>query len=110
MTEQTIQEGKTNAIIGYITIIGSIVAFFLNKDIKNEFASFHIRQGLGLWLMYMILGFVTSSFDSWLVTLGFWVFFGALFIYGITSAISGKRQEVPLVGAFFQKIFANLGR
>jgi len=110
MTEQTIQEGKTNAIIGYITILGSIVAFFLNNDKKNEFAAFHIRQGLGLWIMYMVLGFITSSFDSWLVTLGFWVFFGALFIYGITSAFSGKAQEVPLVGAFFQKIFANLGR
>jgi len=44
------------------------------------------------------------------VTVSFWVFFAVLFIYGITSAISGKTQEVPLVGAFFQKIFANIGR
>ncbi|MFD2823666.1 hypothetical protein ACFS5M_08300 [Lacinutrix iliipiscaria] len=110
MTENTIQEGKTLAIIGYITIIGAIIAFFLNNDKKNEFAAFHIRQGFGLCLAYMIFGFVTASFDSWLISTSFWVFFGILFIYGIASAISGKTQEVPLFGAFFQKIFANIGK
>jgi len=109
MTEQVVKEGKTMAIIGYLTIIGSIIAYFLNNDKKNPFASFHIRQGLGLCLLYMICGFLTTAFDSWLVSIGFWVFFAALFIYGISSAVSGKTQEVPLVGAFFQKLFANLG-
>ena len=72
MTEQTVQEGKTLAVIGYLTIIGSIIAYFLNNDKKNPFAAFHIRQGLGLCLMYMIFGFVTASFDSWLISIGFW--------------------------------------
>ncbi|MGB1308830.1 MAG: hypothetical protein ACPG6B_07965 [Oceanihabitans sp.] len=110
MTEQEIQEGKNLAIIGYITILGSLIAFFLNNEKKNAFAAFHIRQGLGLCLCYMVFGFITASFDSWLITISFWVCFGALFIYGIAAAISGKVQEVPLVGAFFQKIFSNLGK
>ena len=110
MTEQTVKEGKKLAIIAYITIFGPIIAYFLNNDKKNDFSSFHIRQGLGLWIMFLMLGRVINSFDSWPITISFWVFFGALFFYGISSAVSGKTQQVPLVGAFFQKLFSNIGK
>lgn len=110
MTEDTIQAGKTLAIVSYLWIIGSIIAIFLNSDNKNPFTAFHSRQGLGLCLSQMVFGFVTSSFDSWLISISFLVCFAVLFLYGIASAVSGKMQEVPLVGAFFQKIFANIGR
>ena len=72
--------------------------------------AFHIRQSLGLWLMFSILGFITSAFNSWLATFGFYMFFGVLFIYGFINAIAGKPQAVPLVGDFFQRIFANIGQ
>ncbi|TDN95413.1 hypothetical protein DET49_1018 [Salegentibacter sp. 24] len=39
---------KTIAIIAYLTVIGLVVAFVLNNDKRNEFASFHIKQSLGL--------------------------------------------------------------
>ena len=110
MTEQTVQEGKTAAIIAYLTIIGTIVAFFLNNDKKNPFASFHIRQGLGLCLLYMAAGYAIGSFDSWLISTGFWIFFGILFFYGLFGAISGKTLEVPVLGPLFQKWFSNLGQ
>jgi len=109
MANKNMEEGKGIAIISYLSIVGTIIAYFLNNDKKNVFASFHIRQALGLWIMFPILGFITSYFDSWFATLGFYLFFGVLFIYGFISAVSGKEQEVPLVGAFFQKIFASVG-
>ena len=108
MTENTIQEGKTLAIVSYITLLGTLVAFFLNKDKGNPFTAFHTRQALGLWLMQMILGYVISGFDSWMITYSFWIFFVILFIYGIIGALTGKLNEVPLVGPFFQKIFASI--
>ncbi|WOD44088.1 hypothetical protein [Hwangdonia lutea] len=110
MTQQEIEEGKTMAIVSYITIIGTIIAYFMNNDKKNIFTSFHVRQALGLWLTYFILAWVVSAVNSWFATLGFWVFFSVLFIYALISAVSGKSQEIPLVGAFYQKIFSNLGR
>ena len=109
MTEKTITEGKSNAIISYCTIIGTIVAFYLNNDKKNEFAAFHISQALGLWLTFFVLGYVISAFDSWLITFCFYMFFGVLFIYGFINALAGKPQTVPLIGDFFQKLFANIG-
>ena len=110
MTEQDIDKGKGLAIISYLTIIGTIIAFFMNNDKKNAFTSFHVRQALGLWLTYFVLAWVVSAVDSWFATLGFWVFFSVLFIYAFMNAISGKAQEIPLVGAFYQNIFSNLGR
>ena len=87
MTEQDIEKGRQNAIISYLTIIGVIVAFYLNNepDKKSTFASFHIRQSLGLWLTFWALGYIIGSFDSWLVTSSFYLFFAVLFIYGFTQ-------------------------
>jgi len=109
MSNQTIEEGKTTAIISYLTIIGTIIAIVLNIEKKNPFASFHIRQALGLWLTFFLLGYVVGSFDSWLITLGFCIFFGVLFIFGFINAVAGKQQTVPLVGEFYQKLFSSIG-
>ena len=109
MNQQSINEGKTLAVVSYFTLIGTLIAFFLNKDKGNTFTSFHIRQALGLWLLQMVLGFVVSGFDSWMVTNAFWIFFVVLFIYGVLGAFSGKKNAVPIIGDFFQKIFASLG-
>lgn len=112
MTEQDIERGRNNAIISYITIIGVIIAYYMNNedDKKSVFASFHIRQSLGLWLTFFALGYFIGIFDSWLITSSFYLFFAVLFIYGFSNAIGRKAQAVPLVGVFYQKIFANFGK
>lgn len=109
MTQQDINEGKGLAIVSYITIIGTIIAFFMNNDKKNPFTSFHVRQALGLWLTYFILAWVVSAVNSWFATIGFWVFFSILFIYAFVNALSGKAQTVPLLGEQFQKWFKSIG-
>ena len=105
-----IERGRKHAIISYLTIIGVIIAYYLNEDQnKSTFASFHIRQSLGLWLTFYALGYIIGSFDSWLVTSSFYVFFAVLFIYGFINALNRKAQSVPLLGDFYQKLFKNLG-
>ncbi len=111
MTEQDIDRGRQNAIISYITIFGVIIAYFLNNEDakKSPFASFHIRQSLGLWLTFFALGYMIGIFDSWLITASFYLFFAVLFIYGFTNAMGRKAQAVPLLGDLYQRIFSNLG-
>ncbi|MEY8849295.1 hypothetical protein AB9K26_10775 [Psychroserpens sp. XS_ASV72] len=96
------------AIVAYITLIGTLVAFFMNKDKQNPLVSFHIRQALGLWLLQLFLGSFIGAFDSWMVTISFWIFFIVLFIYGILGAATKKMNVVPILGPFFQKLFASL--
>lgn len=108
MTEETIQEGKTFAIVAYLTIVGSIITIIMNSDKKNPFTSFHAKQGLGLCLTYMVVGYFVSSFDSFQISIAFWIAMAVLFIYGIYSAVSGTCKEVPLLGSLFQKLFATI--
>ncbi len=98
------------AIVAYITLIGTLVAFFMNREKRNPLVSFHIRQALGLWLLQMVLGYTIGAFDSWMISTSFWVFFIVLFLYGIFGAVSKKMNEIPMLGPFFQKLFASIGQ
>lgn len=104
----TVEQGKQNAIISYLTIIGAIIAIVQNSERKNPFASFHIRQALGIELLFFALGYPVSGFDSWAVSTAFYVFFFILWIYGFLGALQGQTTTVPLLGPFFQKIFKSL--
>lgn len=108
MTEETIQDGKTMALIAYFTIIGSVIAIIMNSDKKNPFTAFHAKQGLGLNLTYMIVGYFVSSFDNFSISIGFWIAMGVLFMYGIYSAITITCKEVPLLGSLYQKLFSTI--
>jgi uncharacterized membrane protein len=110
MNQNTIKEGKNLAFVSYLPIFGTVIAYFMNNDRKNEFTSFHIRQALGIWLFYFICGVTVSNFDSSTLRLCLWVGFGSLLLYGMYTALSGLTKPLPLFGAFFQKWFSNLGR
>jgi uncharacterized membrane protein len=103
------KEGKIYSVVAYLTVIGVLIAFYMNQDKRNPLTAFHVRQSLGLWLLYFVLGYVVSGFDSWMLTYSFWIFFSVLFIYGIAGAFAGKFNRVPILGDFFQKIFKSLG-
>lgn len=106
MDQNIVFEGKTAAALSYITFVGLIIAYFMNSETKNPFASFHIRQSLGLTLTYFLFMIPLSSFNSWLVSGPFMLAFFALWIYGIVSAFQGQIKPLPIVGSFYQRVFS----
>jgi len=108
LSDETINQGRTFAIVSYLTILGTLIAFFINRDKGNAFTSFHIRQALGLWLLEIVLAYAVTGFNDWSITIAFWIFIGALFVYGIYGAIMGKTNAVPLIGEFFQRFFKGI--
>ncbi len=110
MNQNTVEEGKTLALVAYLTLIGTLIAFFMNQEKRNAFTSFHIRQALGLWLLFMAMGYVVGIFNNWNITYSWWIFFSVLFIYGVMGAITGKANKIPLLGDFFQKLFKSIGQ
>lgn len=109
MKNSTIEKGKTAAITSYILIIGVFIAMSMNSgEEKNSFASFHIRQALGLSLTFISLGLIISNFDSLMISISMWVFLSVLWTYGIFSAINGQTKPIPLLGNYFQKWFASI--
>ncbi|MDG2432076.1 hypothetical protein [Flavobacterium sp.] len=109
MDKKTIDEGKTAAITCYILGIGVFIAMSMNAEDKNKFASFHIRQGLGITITFVSLGLIISNFDSLMISAPMWIFIMILWSYGIFSAINGSTQPMPILGKYFQKWLSSIG-
>lgn len=82
----------------------------MNNDKKNAFASFYIRQTLGIGLTGLalsvlnvvpILGWIISIFGS--------IFLFILWVISLIGAISGKEKVVPLLGVKYQEWLAGIG-
>jgi uncharacterized membrane protein len=102
------EQNKNAAIVAYLTIIGAVIAIFMNNENKSAFASFHIRQALGIFLTFFALGYPIGYFNSWMISSAFYIFFFILWIYGFLGALNGEGKKVPLVGDFYQNLFKSL--
>lgn len=105
-------EDKTVAIVGYLTIIGFIVAVVLHGNKKTALGTFHLRQTLGLfitavacWILNWVLAFIPIV--GWLTIPILWLGVLALWLIGFIGAAGGKMTPVPVLGAYFQKWFHN---
>lgn len=103
------EDGKVTAIVAYITIIGLIIAFILNSEKKNSFASFHIGQMVGLTISEIVIWIL--GFIPFIGPIIYWIgsiFLFILWIIGIASAINLKEKPVPVLGEKFQEWFGNI--
>ncbi len=101
MTTEKGTDEKTVAIIAHITLIGWIIAIVMNSNNKTEFASFYIRQMLGL-IIISILGII--PFIGILFSIAALV----LWILSLIGAASGEKKELPVVGEYFQDWFKGI--
>jgi len=107
MQNNTVKEGKTMAIISYFWWVGLVIAFIMNNPKKNAFASFHIRQMIGLLVLNLVAGLIyryVGSSVGYILNLGVFV----LWVIGLIGAFNGEEKEVPLFGEKFQEWFRNI--
>jgi len=109
MNNQTVIEGKTIAIISYLTFIGTIIAFIMNQNKQNSFASFHIRQTVGLMLLAFILNILQMYLDLYWIGSILGLGLIILWIIGFIGAVQGQEKKIPLLGDQFQEWFKNIG-
>lgn len=108
MENQTVNEGKTMAIISHLWVIGLIIAFFMNNNKKNIFTNFYIRQMLGLnliqflngWIIYKFLGGTAGIIVSTLLLI--------LWVISLIGAVQGEEKTIPVIGDQFQEWFKNV--
>lgn len=106
--DNSIEKGKSTAIVSYILIVGVLIAMSMNSETKNRYASFHIRQALGLSLTFIALGSLVGYFNSPMITISMWIFVSILWSYGFITAIKGNMMPIPLLGKWFQKWFKSI--
>lgn len=103
------KEGKNIAVIAYITIIGLIVAFIMNNDKKLPFASYHIRQVIGLALTGLALGVVNViPIIGWIISFLGWFVLVYMWVMGLISAMNGKEKPLPLLGKKYEEWFKGI--
>jgi uncharacterized membrane protein len=102
-------KGKDIALICYLTLIGLVIAFVLNNEKQHQFAKFHIKQSLGLFLTAIALSFIAIiPILGWLVWIvGIFVLL-YMWIKGLLNAINGKQEALPILGEKYVEIFKNL--
>ncbi|KAA3620735.1 MAG: hypothetical protein DWP94_11855 [Flavobacterium sp.] len=109
MSETSSGDGKTIAIISYVTLIGWIIALLMHNNDKTDFGAFHIRQSLGIICVAVALAIVNAVVGivifAWIIQIAILVFW----ILGILSAIQGEKKPVPLLGEQFQQWFKGIG-
>lgn len=107
------EEGKTRAIVAHMTLIGWIIALVMNNEKKDEFASFYIRQMLGLFITGIACSFVGMflafiPFLGLLVMPALWIGLFVFWILSLIGAAGGEKKMMPLVGPQFQEWFKSL--
>ena len=109
---QTKSNNNSNdTLMGVLAYIGILCLIPLLAAKDSEFAQFHAKQGLNLFLLEVgvavlswVLGFMSIvgglaflgllTMLIWLVQIGFIV----LSIIGIVNALNGKKEPLPIIG------------
>lgn len=104
---QDVEKGKTIAIISYLTWIGTLVAYLMNNSTRSQFASFHIRQAIGLGIFSMVNSLVIAKYYFMLSNV-VWLFILVLWVIGFIGAIQGEEKKVPIFGDYFQEWFKSI--
>ena len=102
---ETAKDGKTTAIVAYITMVGALIAISMNMESKNDFARFHTRQAFGLHLVFLAFAIFLSVWFNQYAWYGLYIFYIVLWFYGFMGALNEKKQAVPILGPYFQKWF-----
>jgi uncharacterized membrane protein len=89
-----------------MAVIAYIVFFIpLLTDAKNDpFVKYHVKQGLVLFIGYIIEMFVgTVPVFGWIISPLLGILLLILLIIGIINAVNGKEKPLPIVGDFAEK-------
>ena len=90
------------AILAYLGIL-IVIPYIVAKD--NPFVKFHIKQGLLVFIIYIILWLLSGIFGVNTFLLGLGSLFDLIYlgllvltIIGIINAVQGQEKELPLIG------------
>lgn len=95
--------GKKNTTMAVIAYILFFVPLLTGDAKKDPFVKYHTKQGLVLFLLVVLLNII-----DWIMPFYFWLTINwvlslgtlVLLIIGISNAVSGKQQPLPVVGKF----------
>ena len=95
-TDDPYVTAKAVAILSYFTLLGWFIAIVLHGAHKSSFATFHLRQSLGLIISGALLAFIPLI--GWVLN----VTVCLAWFYALYYVVQGQERSVPLLGQFYQ--------
>jgi uncharacterized membrane protein len=112
--QNNVGNGKTTAIVSYITIIGWLIAYFaMHQSKKTSLGSYHLRQTLLLFICAIVYQIVVMIITMAVPAIGLVLslvslVFLVLWIMGLIAAINGEEKPMPLIGEKAQELFKSI--
>ncbi len=112
--QNNVDNGKTTAIVSYITLIGWLIAYFaMHKDKKTSLGSYHLRQTLLLFICVIVYQVIIRIVIMAVPAIGLvlslvGLVFLVLWIMGLIAAINGEEKPMPLIGQKAQELFKGI--
>jgi len=88
-------------LIAFLSYLSILFLIPLKRFKKSDFIYYHAKQGLGLFILSIIV-----VFFFWLPVVG-WVAvmaFLVLWFTGIMNVLSGKKEPVPVIGRISERV------
>lgn len=88
---------RVKAALSYVCVLFLIPLI----DRQSEFCQFHAKQGLLLFMTWILVSFV-----SWIPLIGFlaWVAVLIVNILAIVKTLRGEKWELPYLGAYARQV------
>lgn len=112
--QNNVDNGKTTAIVSYITIIGWLIAYFaMHQSKKTSLGSYHLRQTLLLFICAIAYQIIITVIIMAVPSIGLILslvslVFLVLWVMGLIAAINGEEKPMPLIGTKAQELFKNI--
>lgn len=101
-------KSKIVAILSYLSLMGWIIALFLNNANRTRLGTFHVRQSFGIICLATFVFIIVGLINLMPLTIVAVIPIVILWFMGFIAAFQGKTTHVPLVGKFFQKWFQGI--
>ena len=110
-------EGKTVAIISYLTLIGFIIAIIQHGSNKTKLGAYHLRQvvgfmvtGVGLSILLWLIALPMFLSPLFIISISFivWIVLLVSIIVSFINAVNGKEKPAPVLGELYEKWFSNM--
>ncbi len=101
------QDSKNIAVASYILPIGWIIAYVARYicNCRTSFATFHLRQSLGLNVIIFLFRAVFDILNFYIVSQLFSLAMLVIIAYFALNAYNGNKLLIPLVGKMFDNLF-----
>ncbi len=98
---------KSTALIAYAPFVGFLIAYYINKDEKEPFTTWHIKNMFGLTILF-ISSLIVQSQISYIIGDIAWLLCCIIWLYCWAMAYFSKTKGIPFLSEKFQEWFTFL--